>query len=99
MSRVMLKDPAEVEAYTFDYNDAAEDSLAPGETISTSGWAVDTGSGDGQLAVDSDSETTTTATVKLSAGTKGQVYQVKNTVVTSQSRTLIRRLTVRVGLR
>lgn len=95
MSFTMLKDPGETEAYTFDWNDTIEDSLAAAETISTSTWAV----AHGDVTLGTDTKTTTTTTVPIIGGTKGQVCDVKNTVVTSQSRTLVRRLVVRIGLR
>ena len=94
MSRVQLKDPNEGEAYTLDWDD---ETLATGETISTSAWAIEGGdSGTGTVVIDSNSNTTTTATVVLSAGNKGQVYTLRNRITTSQSRTLDRSVTVRV---
>ena len=95
MSRTQLKDPGETEAYTFDWNDSVDDSLAASETISSSVWAV----AHGDVTLGTASNTTTTTTVPVIGGTKGQVCDVKNTIVTSQSRTLVRRLTVRIGLR
>lgn len=95
MSRVQPKDPGETEGYTFDWNDTAEDSLAVSETISSSAWTVD----HGDVTKSSESNTTTTSTVVLSGGTLGQTCRLKNTVTTSQGRTLVRRLTVKIGHR
>ena len=95
MRRTLLKDPGETEAYTFDWNDTVDDSLATAETISTSAWAV----AHGDVTLGTATNTTTTTTVPIIGGTKGQVCDVKNTITTSQSRTLVRRLTVRIGLR
>lgn len=93
MPAVQLKDPGAVLDWSFDYNDTTDPYLASGETLSTSTWAVVP---TGELVIDSDSETTTVTTVFLSAGTRGGVYRVTNTVTTSGSRTEQRTLTVRV---
>lgn len=93
MSRVQLKDSNEVEVYTLDWDD---ETLAAGETISTSAWAIEGGdSGTGTLVIDSNTNTTTTASVTVSAGNKGQVYTLRNRI-TTQSRTLDRSISVRV---
>ena len=99
MSRVRLHDPGSTEAYTLDWNDAAEDSLADGETISASEWAVESAGSDGELDIDSDTNDTTTTTVVLTGGTKGHTYRVVNTITTSEGRTVIGSLTIRVGPR
>jgi len=66
-----------------------------GETISSSSWAV-TG-GDGQLAIESSSyDSAGPATVWLSGGTDGQDYIVENTITTSEGRTYVRSILVRV---
>lgn len=95
MSRAQIKDPGETEAYTFDYNDSTDDSLASGETISTSIWSAE----HGDATVSSETETTTTTTVTIAGGTLGQVCRFKNTVTTNQGRTLVRRLVVEIAHR
>lgn len=69
-------------------------ALASDETISTSTWAVESGSG---LTIVTDSETTTVTTVKLSGGNAG-TWDVTNTITTSSpySQTLIERLQIEV---
>lgn len=65
-----------------------------GATISTSTWAVEVGGGG--LTIDSESETSTTATVRVSSGTIGVTYTLKNTIVTSTSITKVGRLYITV---
>ena len=106
------KDPASVEPYYVVWcdkdgtNDGSEDDTGElqGATISSSSWAV-TPSG-----ITTASGTTaavtirsvvyainTVATIWLSSGTDGSQYEVANTIVTSDSRTLKKTLRVRVG--
>jgi hypothetical protein len=67
---------------------------AGGTTISTSTWSVEVGGG--ALTIDSESETSTVATVRVSAGTAGVVYTLKNTIVTASSITKVGRLYITV---
>ena len=82
-----LKDPDAVLDYGFDWSDW----LADGETISTSTWTIPTG-----LTEDSETETTTATKVWLSGGTAGTDYTITNKIVTSDSRTDERSMTIRV---
>lgn len=81
------KDPNAVLDWVWDWNEWLDD----GETISTSSFIVTVG-----ITVNSTSHTTKTATVWLSGGTAGQVYQVTNRIVTSAGRTDDRSITIRV---
>jgi len=82
-----LKDPDAKLDFGFNWSDW----LATGETISTSEWDVETG-----ITEDSDSKTTIKTSVWLSGGTAGTTYEITNKVVTSQSRTDERTLSIRV---
>jgi hypothetical protein len=64
--------------------------LASGVTISSSAWTVPSG-----LTEVSESNTTTTATVILSGGTEGKIYEVINDVILS-SATMTDRRTLRI---
>lgn len=86
---VSPKDPDAVVPYAFDWSD-----WLGAATISTSAWEVPVG-----LTEDSDSATTTVATVVLSGGTAGAEYVVRNTVTTSDSRTDVRSMVIRVAER
>lgn len=80
------KDPDAVLDYQFNWEDWLED----GETISTSTFLVD------GLTIDSQGHNTTRSTVWLSGGGAGNVYRVTNRVVTSDSRTDDRSISIRV---
>lgn len=67
---------------------------AGGTTISTSIWAIEAGGG--ALTIDSETETTTVATVRVSTGTIGVTYTLKNTIVTASSITKVGRLYITV---
>jgi len=82
------KDPDEVLDYQLDWT-----ARLDGDTISSSSWAVASGSG---LTIDSDSETTTLTTVWLSAGTEGTTYTLTNTIVTAASRTMEQSVRIRI---
>ena len=88
MPRRFVKDPDAAADFMVDWSD----KLAAGETISTSSWVVPTG-----ITKDSDSESSTTATIWLSSGTVLQVYRITNRIVTNQSRTFDRTITVRIN--
>lgn len=81
------KDPDAVLDWVWDWNEWLDD----GETISTSTFIASVG-----ITVTSTSNTTKTATVWLSGGTAGQVYQVTNRISTSVGRTDDRSITIRV---
>ena len=80
------KDPDAVLDWVWDWNEWLDE----GETISTSTFIASVG-----ITMDSTSNTTKTATVWLSGGTAGQVYQVTNRIVTSAGRTDDRSITIR----
>lgn len=84
------KDPDAVLDWVWDWNEWLDE----GETITTSSFIVSVG-----ITVDMESNTTKTATVWLSGGTAGQVYQVTNRIVTSSGRTDDRSITIRVAER
>jgi hypothetical protein len=99
-NNIFTKDPDAVLDYKFDWaplTNGAEgglsDWLASGETISTRTITVSTG-----LTKDSDSptDTNTSITVWLSGGTVGQNYTVACEIVTSDSRTDERTITIKV---
>jgi hypothetical protein len=75
-----IKDPNEVKDYSLDWSAL----LGASDTITSSTWTVDEGSG---LVIDSDSHGTTEATIWLSAGTDGTNYALVNRVVTAGGRT------------
>jgi len=90
---LVIKDPADVKTYTFDYDTA---NLAAGATIATSLWAI-TGS-DALLTAD---QTTILSgarktQVRLSAGTLGTTYTVTNTITTSESPSQTKERSVKV---
>ena len=83
------KDPEAVLDYQLDYTNY----LASGDSITTSTVTVDSG-----LTKDSDTLTGSgkLVTITLSGGTEGTVYTVKNTVVTNDGRTAVKRFRVKV---
>ena len=81
------KDPDAKLDWIFDWSSW----LQPGETISTSEFIVSAG-----LTVTASSNTTISATVWLSGGQTGQVYQVTNRITTNQDRIDDRSIRIRV---
>lgn len=81
------KDPDATLDWVWDWNEWLDE----GETISTSTFFATVG-----LVITQSSNTTKTATVWLSGGTAGQVYQVTNRITTSSGRTDDRSITIRV---
>lgn len=81
------KDPDAVLDWVWDWNEWLDE----GETITTSTFIPSVG-----ITVDSETNTTKTATVWLSGGTAGQVYQVTNRITSSAGRTDDRSITIRV---
>lgn len=75
-TKKFTKDPDATLDYTVDW----EVWLA-GDTIATSQWTVPSG-----LTKASESNTTTTATAWISGGTVGQVYSIKNSIVSAGGR-------------
>lgn len=102
-STIVVKDPAAVLDYKFDWKaatngtDGAEgDWLASGETISSKTVAATTGL---TVASSSITDTSTTVTVWLSGGTADTDYTLSCTIVTSAARTDKRSITVQVRSR
>jgi hypothetical protein len=79
------KDPESTLQYTMDWTNW----LATGETVSTSAFTVDAISGDSDaLTITGESITDNKkCNVKLTGGTPGNIYTVRNTIVTSDSQT------------
>ena len=71
------KDPQAVLDYEVDWSDWLEG----GDTISASEWTAPDG-----ITIEEDSNTTTTATVWLSGGTAGEIYDVVNGISTNGGR-------------
>ena len=62
------------------------------DTISSSEWSVDAG-----MTIDSDTHNDGSATVWLSGGVSGSVYNAVNKITTANARTINRSLAIRVG--
>ena len=82
------KDPEAVLIYTFDWSNW----LASSESITTSNWTIDAISGDSaltKLTVDSSiiHSNAKQTIITLSGGTAGNIYTVRNTIVTDESET------------
>jgi len=84
---IFIKDPDAVLDYAFDWTEWLADS--PAETISSHTVTVSTG-----LTKDSDSEADGVVTIWLSGGTAGNKYNVACKIVTDQSRTEERSITI-----
>lgn len=84
MPQVFTKDPEAILDYVVDWSD-----WLVGDTIATSTWVADSG-----ITIDDDDNTTTTATVWLSGGTVGTVYEATNSIVTAAGREDDRTITV-----
>lgn len=81
------KDPDATLDYVWDWNEWLDE----GETLTASTFLTTVG-----LVISDYSHTTKTATVWLSGGTAGQVYQVTNRITTSSGRIDDRSITIRV---
>lgn len=81
------KDPNESRAYAIDWSDHLGS-----DTISTSDWAVVTGS----VTISDETNTTTTATVLLAGGTIMETAELCNTMTTDGGETLEQSIRVRV---
>jgi hypothetical protein len=84
------KAPSEVVDYGVDWSDRLD-----ADTISSSDWSVS----DSSLTIGTDTNTTTTSAVRLSGGTLGTTYSVKNTVVTAGGQTFEQTMLLRVSVR
>ena len=83
------KDPDDTQSYTLNWVDQLKNA-----TISSSSWTVQTG-----MSAASSSNTSTTATVVLTGGTAGGLFNAVNQITTSDSQTLSKTLTVWVDER
>ena len=80
------KDPEATLIYTFDWTNW----LGSGEEISTSNWTIDAISGDTDALTVSSSIIVTgnkKVSVTISGGTSGNIYTVRNTIITDDSQT------------
>lgn len=81
-----LKDPDSILDYSFDWSDWLES----GESISSHIVVVDSG-----ITVDDSGYSSTVVTIWLSGGTAGTNYNIACKIVTSESRTVERSITIR----
>ncbi len=86
MSKLFTKDPQEVVDYTIDWSDFTDAVGSPQDVISSSTWTMPDTSPQ-ELVQDSNSFLNDSATIFVSAGLTGEVYVVKNQIVTTQGRT------------
>jgi len=77
------KDPTEVSDWMLTWGDGTTGRWLGADTISTSVWALEAGSG---LTEDSKLNTTTTTTIWLSGGNPGN-WEITNTITTAAGRT------------
>jgi hypothetical protein len=85
--KTFIKDPSSVLDYRIDWTDW----LQPGDTISTSNWTVPAG-----ISKDSNTNDTVSATIWLSGGTAGNIYNIVCRIVTAVGRTDERSLDIKV---
>lgn len=72
-------------------------SLAAGDTVASSTWAVDRAESGG-LAIDSDAETAAgVCTAIVSGGVAGRLYRLTNSIVTAAGYTDLRSVAIRIG--
>ena len=92
----IVKDPGSVIVYTIDWSEW----LPTNSNISTSSWTLSTVTGDGANALATVSDGITFANkhtyIEVQRGTDGNTYIAKNTVVTSDGTTDVRRFRIRV---
>jgi len=81
------KDPESILDYTVNW----ANWLTGGDTIATSTMTVPSG-----ITAVSTSNTTTSATIKLSGGTLGSNFEIKNSITTGNGLTCVRRFTVKI---
>jgi hypothetical protein len=87
------KDPDSILDYSVDWTDWAQ----PGETITTTTFTVE--SGGANLTLANPGSLTNIATVTISGGDVGNIYVIKNTIVTNNDNTDVRRFRVKVEKR
>jgi len=92
----IVKDPGAIITYTVDWSEW----LPTTSNISTSTWTISTVSGDGANALTKVTDGITNVNkytyIEVSKGTDGNTYVAKNTVVTSDGTTDVRRFRIRV---
>jgi hypothetical protein len=92
----IVKDPSAIITYTVDWSQW----LPTTSNISTSTWTLSTVSGDGANALAKVSDGITNANkytyIEVQKGTDGNTYVAKNTVVTTDGTTDVRRFRIRV---
>ena len=92
----IVKDPGAIITYTVDWSEW----LPTTSNISTSTWTISTVTGDGAnaLAKSSDgiSHSNQYTYIQVNKGTSGNTYTVKNTVLTTDGTTDVRRFRIRV---
>lgn len=92
----IVKDPDSVITYTIDWSEW----LPTNSNISTSTWSLSTVTGDGANALSKVSDGITSANqhtyIEVQKGTDGNTYIAKNTVVTTDGTTDVRRFRIRV---
>lgn len=85
----MIKDPEAILDYSINWNAGY---LQAGEIIGGSSWTISPAG----MTQTSAGNTASVATITVSGGTAGQIYQLTNHITTSQGRTDERSITVRV---
>jgi hypothetical protein len=90
--QVYVKDPGAVLDYAINWGGGY---LQSGETLSSSIWTIFPA----DMTQNSASSAAGVASITVSGGTAGQIYQLTNRITTSQGRTDERSITVRVEQR
>ncbi len=90
--QVYVKDPGAILDYSIDWGAGY---LQSGETLGSSIWAIFPA----DMAQESAGDAAGVASITVSGGIAGQIYQLTNRITTSQGRTDERSITVRVEQR
>lgn len=99
-----LQAPEENLDYSYDWSDFLAESGSPQDSISTSEWSIDPPSDGGSpssplLEEQSSSGPNTITSCLVSRLTRGVIYRLTNTVVTTQGRTAAWSIIIRCGQR
>lgn len=96
---IYVVDPDESLDYSIDWDDdGALSTGSPAETVDTSVWAITPDiSGEADLSGATKGDTLTT--INLAGAQLGRLYRLKNTITTSEGRTLVRSVLVKVAHR
>lgn len=81
--------------YSFDWSDYLDDQGSPSDTISTSTWSVAPDAGSPSPEVHSDVITGAITSAFLRNVTRGEVYVLKNHVVTAAGRSDVKQVVIR----